>query len=308
MTMMIPSRHKAAILCEPMAARLSSWHPSDAMAAALVCRLYSWPLWSPISENRITQFRARVLKTVVDRWRQRRAGQVPGMPHGLTRPEQHAVLRLGALIERRERPLQQLTARLVSDDFWTSAEWNLMQMSAIPHYGIFLTSPHLIIGASVACAARKIGLPPPMFSEGWRTWPLNPLHVIAINAGSLDAAKTWYRRLAEIYDHRLPASPVAGKIPEQIVVLNEVLTELESIARRVLYTAIDSPAMLNAVCLESAARPLGILNSLAAAPVRETGSEKVAVKAVEDELTDEPPEGPWAAPELRPPEHEGEWY
>lgn len=312
MTIMIPSRHKLAIFNEPMAARISDWQPSDEMIAAMVCRLYGWPLWTPISAERIADFRARVLTVAVHRWRQKRAGQVPGMPHGLTRPEQHAVLRMGSLIERRERPSRWLTARLIADDFWTSAEWDTMQRGVIPHYGIFVGSPHLMIGRTVAYAARKIGLPPPPFSEGSRVASLHPLHVIAINAGGPDEAKAWHRRLAEIYDHRLPANPVAAQIPEQVLVLRDALAELETVARRVLELAVDSPAMLEKVCLGSSDWPLGILSTLAAAPVQESGLEKVAVKAAieepEVELEDEPVEGPWSAPELRPPEDREDYY
>lgn len=309
---LIPSTHKLTIFFEKMPPRLREWQPSDVMAAALVCRLYGWPLWTPISSERIADFRSRVLRIAVERARQRHAEKVPEMPRGLSRPEQHAVLRLGALIEQRELPLRTLAARLVTDEFWSSIEWHSMQMRVVPFFGIFVTSPHLIIGASTAYAARKIGLPPPMFSEGRRTWPLNPLHVIAINAGGLDEAKAWHRGLAEIYDHRLPANPVSAKIPEQVLVLREALGELEMLARRVLDTAIDSAAMLEKVCHESADRPLGILERLAPAPVQESGSEKVAVEEViqepEEEAIDEPAEGTWAAPELRPPEEERDWY
>jgi hypothetical protein len=265
MNLTIPSTHKATIFAETLPHRLAEWQPSNATAAALVCRLNAWPLWSPISESRVSDFRSRVLKSVVDRRRQTDAGEAPEMPPGLTRPEKHAVLRLCALLEPSELPRQQLTARLLTDEFWVSAEWHQMQVRVVPHYGVFAVSQHLIVGASVAYSARKIGLPPPMFSESGRTLPLNPLHVVALNACGKSGLSSWHSRLLGIYERRVLASPVGRKTPPHVAGLREALAELESVAREVLDSAIDAPKMLAAVCLESAAPPLGILESMSAA-------------------------------------------
>jgi hypothetical protein len=288
----IPSTHKTTIFGEHVPHRLADWQPSNAYAAALVCRLNAWPLWTPISESRVSDFRSRVLTTAVDRRRQTDAGQAPEMPSGLTRPEKHAVLRLGALLEPSELPRQQLTARLLTDDFWVSAEWHQMQMRVVAHFGIFATGPHLIVGASVAYAARKIGLPPPPFSESARTLPLNPMHVVALNACGRAGLISWHSRLLGIYERRVLASPVGRKTPPHVAALREALEALESVARGVLDSAIDAPKMLAAVCLESAAPPLGILESMSAAPADEMAAAAPA-----------PPSGPRVASALvlRPP-------
>lgn len=263
----IPSRSKGHILSEDVPRQIEDWQPSEVMCTALICRLHDWPLWTPISESRVTEFRSRVLRNAVDRWIQKRDKTKPEMPRGLTRSEQYAVRKLGALIEPNEMPSRSLSARVLTDDFWSSAEWDSMQREVIPHYGLFVTSPHLIIGASVAYAARKIGKQAPMFSESSRMTALNPLHVVAINAGSPDDAEAWHARLRDIYGHRLATGSRNAKIPPQILVLRETLSELETIARRVLNVAADSTAMLDALCLESDAAPLEILrDSMAKAP------------------------------------------
>jgi hypothetical protein len=59
MNLTIPSTHKATIFAETLPHRLAEWQPSNATAAALVCRLNAWPLWSPISESRVSDFRSR---------------------------------------------------------------------------------------------------------------------------------------------------------------------------------------------------------------------------------------------------------
>lgn len=261
MNLMIPSTDKDTILAESVPSKISEWQPSDVMCAALICRLHEWPLWTPISERRVTEFRSRVLKTATDRWTQKCAKTKPEMPNGLTRSEQHAVRKLGALIEPEALPSCSLAARLLVDDFWSSIEWDSMQRDVIPHYGIFVVSPHLIIGRSLAYADRKIGKMPPMFCEGSRTTALNPLHVIAINSGSPDDAVAWHARLREIYDNRLATGSLSKKIPPQVLVLRVALTELESIAQQALDIAAESATMLDAVCCESSLPPLGILRT-----------------------------------------------
>jgi hypothetical protein len=288
----IPSTHKTTIFGEHVPHRLADWQPSNAYAAALVCRLNAWPLWTPISESRVSDFRSRVLTTAVDRRRQTDAGQAPEMPPGLTRPEKHAVLRLCALLEPSELPRQQLTARVLTDDFWVSSEWHQMQMRVVPHFGIFAIGPHLVVGASVAYAARKVSLPPPPFSESGRTWPLNPLHVVSLNACGKSGLSSWHSRLLGIYERRLASGIRTEHAPPQLLVLREALAELESVAREVLDSAIDAPKMLAAVCMESAAPPLGILESMSAAPADEMAAAAPA-----------PPSGPRVASALvlRPP-------
>lgn len=258
MNHIIPSRYKGHILREDVPRLIADWQPSDLMCAALICRLYCWPLWTPISAERGHDFKEHILPIAVKLWDRRNRRLSRERPPGLGRYDLRAAQRLALLTRPDAMPSRSLAARLLTDEFWRSYGWHDEQIGLVGSYLLFRESPCLIIGRTVAYAARKVGVRPPSFCESTRSAPLNPLHVVAINAMDADGAETWHRKLLTLYAQNGSSSANFAGPATEILTLPDELAELETISWQALNVS-ESPSMFDAVCCESSAPPLGIL-------------------------------------------------